>query len=219
MENMFSVCRWNVHLSQSRASGDTRQTQRWMASPRKVTLFRFKAVRPSARRRYFFLSVFPVSTYFTVSGGFIILKCIIIIPSHSPARWRHLTIKVVWQRAQRERDSAYCYNFSDLSNHCVKQAWPEWTLGDTWSMVLVLTVCSLCPLRVKGPAGAHADLWAVWQGGLCLRLQKVQEVLFYCVRQTVSKAERISLCLHLHSSSCGGCPKDILLKIYYIYIM
>lgn len=48
-----------------------------------------------------------------------------------------------------------------------------------------LTVWPVSPLRVKGPAGAHADLWAVWQSGLCLHLQKVQEVLFYSVCETV----------------------------------
>lgn len=56
-------------------------------------------------------------------------------------------------------------------------------MQSSYWMVLLdqLTVCPVCPLRVKGPAGAHADLWAVWQGGLCLHLQKVQEVLFYSV--------------------------------------
>lgn len=54
-----------------------------------------------------------------------------------------------------------------------------------WSVGFQLTVLHVCSLRVQGPAGAHADLWAMWQGGLCLHLQKVQEVLFHGVCQTV----------------------------------
>lgn len=55
-------------------------------------------------------------------------------------------------------------------------------------------LCWLCPLlRVKGPAGAHADLRAVRQSRFGLRLQEVQEVLFDCVRQTVSLRGLMSL--------------------------
>lgn len=39
--------------------------------------------------------------------------------------------------------------------------------------------------RFEKPTGANADLRAVWQGRLCLHLQKVKEVLLYIVCQTV----------------------------------
>lgn len=74
--------------------------------------------------------------------------------------------------------------------------------------LFVIWLCFLCvTLRIKGPAGAHADLWAVWQGGLRLRLQKVQEVLFYRVCQTVRPLLSLHF-LHWHIYP-EGCPDQV----------
>lgn len=56
-----------------------------------------------------------------------------------------------------------------------------------------------CSLSVKGPAGAHVDLWAVWQSGLCLHFQKIQEVLLYSVCQTVRS------CKEVFAKGCSSC--------------
>lgn len=70
-----------------------------------------------------------------------------------------------------------------------------------------------CSLRVKGPAGANADLWAVRQSGFCLHLQKVQEVLFYSVRQTV-RQERLDCLLMFQQIVKINSNKNHLAKIY-----
>lgn len=79
----------------------------------------------------------------------------------------------------------------------------------------------VCSLSVKGPAGAHVDLRAVWQSGLCLHFQKIQEVLLYSVCQTVrsDKEDRTVCKTLLHGETAQLCLLEVWLIFFFFFFL